>query len=142
MKLPARAAVWALLLSLAASCGTGGGRSTAKDDGANAADCSASTGSDFAAGNLPEVAATDPGSDAAAFIEEAMRIDALIEECEMSGDDSMVPTITSMVTDLDRRIVACARVYMDRSEEDFSEFCRRLDVDPDLMRQGFDVYGY
>lgn len=89
-----------------------------------------------------EVTLTTPAEDAAKFMEEVEVIDAMIEEVEATGDDVMVPTIQEMTTELDRRIVAYAKAYLDRSEEEFTEFCTLLDVDPDHMREGFKVYGY
>ncbi|MFN1222335.1 hypothetical protein, partial [Enterococcus faecium] len=76
-----------------------------------------------------------------AFMAEAERIDRMIEQCEASGDDVMVPTIQGAVIELDRRIVAYAHAYLERSDEEFETFCRLLDVDPDHMRRGFEYFG-
>ncbi len=45
------------------------------------------------------------------------------------------------VIELDRRIVAYAHAYLERSDEEFETFCRLLDVDPDHMRRGFEYFG-
>ncbi len=89
-----------------------------------------------------EVTLTTPAEDVAKFMEEVKLIDAMIEECEATGDDVTVPTIQEMTAELDRRIVAYAKAYLDRSETEFTEFCTLLDVEPDHIREGFKVYGY
>lgn len=89
-----------------------------------------------------EVTLTTPAEDVAKFMEQVEEIDSMIEVVETTGDDVTVPTIQEMVTELDRRIVAYAKAYLDRSEEEFTEFCTLLDVDPTHMREGFEVYGY
>ncbi len=88
-----------------------------------------------------DVVPTTPQEDARAFMAEAERIDRMIEQCEASGDDVMVPTIQGAVIELDRRIVAYAHAYLERSDEEFETFCRLLDVDPDHMRRGFEYFG-
>lgn len=89
-----------------------------------------------------EVTPTTPAEDVAVLMQQVEEIDAMIEQVETTGDDVTVPTIQEMVMELDRRIVAYAKAYADRSEEEFAEFCALLDVDPDHMREGFAVYGY
>lgn len=89
-----------------------------------------------------EVTITTPAEDVAILMKQVDEIDSMIEQVETTGDDTIVPTIQEMVMALDRSIVACAKAYSDRSEEEFAEFCALLDVDPDHMREGFTAYGY
>lgn len=128
----------AAILFAAVSCG-------GKSDKKSAADACAEQPAETVAEVEPErieVSLTTPAQDVAQFMEEAAEIDSMIEICETSGDDVMVPTIQEMVVELDRRIVAYAKAYLDRSNEEFEEFCALLEVDPDHMREGFEVYGY
>ncbi|MBP3455612.1 MAG: hypothetical protein J6K38_05050 [Alistipes sp.] len=128
----------AAILFATVSCGGKSGK-TQSDDAASAQ--SAETVAEVEAEPV-EVTLTTPAQDVAQFMEEAAEIDSMIEICETSGDDVMVPTIQEMVVELDRRIVAYAKAYSERSDEQFEEFCTLLDVDPDHMREGFEVYGY
>lgn len=128
----------AAILFAAVSCGGKSGK-TQSDDAASAQ--SAETVAEVEAEPV-EVTLTTPAEDAAQFMQQAEEIDSMIEECETTGDDVMVPTIQEMVVELDRRIVAYAKAYSERGDEQFEEFCTLLDVDPDHMREGFDIYGY
>ncbi|MDE6862372.1 MAG: hypothetical protein K2J31_06515 [Alistipes sp.] len=129
------AASAAMILALAA-CGGKSGKTGEAEPQATGAEME-----EFAPEPV-EVTLTTPAGDVAVFLSEVEVIDGMIEECETTGDDVMVPTIQEMVVELDRRIVAYAKAYSERSEEEFIEFCTLLDVDPDHMREGFAVYGY
>lgn len=138
MKHIVRIATSAVLMLATVACG---GRSDKKATEAAEAEPQTESVGEFVPERI-EVTLTTPAEDVAKFMEEVEVIDAMIEECEATGDDVTVPTIQEMTTELDRRIVAYAKAYLDRSEEEFTEFCTLLDVDPDHIREGFKVYGY
>lgn len=127
---------------LCLACGSkGGGRQGEAAGGCSELCCATDDGEEAVEVAYADVVPTTPQEDARAFMAEAGRIDRMIEQCEASGDDVMVPTIQESVIELDRRIVSCAYAYLERSVEEFETFCRLLDVDPDHMRRGFECFG-
>ncbi len=128
--------------ALCLACGSkGGGRQGEAAGGCGELCCATDDGETAIEVAYTDVETTTPQEDARAFMAEAERIDRMIEQCEVSGDDVMVPTIQGAVIELDRRIVAYAHAYLERSDEEFETFCRLLDVDPDHMRRGFEYFG-
>lgn len=128
--------------ALCLACGSkGGGRQGEAAGGCGELCCATDDGEAAIEVAYTDVVPATPQEDARAFMAEAERIDRMIEQCEASGDDVMVPTIQGAVIELDRRIVAYAHAYLERSDEEFETFCRLLDVDPDHMRRGFEYFG-